>query len=153
MKSKIFSMAIVGLLIGLFGMNPLSAADSAAEDQTTTPRVFVTVTGTDPQAQAMPLVLANQAVGLGATVRVLLCGPGAEIALKDHKATPLSPRNITPQDLLVRLLEQDVIVEVCAIFLPNSPHTQTDLISGVGIAKPKEVASWMLAPNTRLFTH
>lgn len=127
----------------------LAHADKHAE----TPRLFVTVTGSSVQDRAMPLVLANQALDQGAEVRVLLCGEGGHLALADYEAKSFAPRGMTAKDLLGRLMSEGAQVEVCAIFLPNTDYEQSDLIEGIGIANPGDVAAWMLAPNTRLFSH
>ena len=126
---------------------------SVALGQDAPSRLFVTVTGERPQAQAMPLVLANQALDQGAEVRVLLCDAGGQLALKNHQAPSLAPRNITAKDLLARLIDRGAIVEVCALFIPNTEHTPEDLSAGIGMAKPGDVAAWMMSPNTRLFAH
>ena len=126
---------------------------SVALGQDAPSRLFVTVTGERPQAQAMPLVLANQALDQGAEVRVLLCDAGGQLALKNHQAPSLAPRDITAKDLLARLIDRGAIVEVCALFIPNTEHTPEDLSEGVGMAKPGDVAAWMMSPNTRLFAH
>ncbi len=137
-------------LIALFvSMVALPAAADEPEEQ----RLFVTITGSGAQERAMPLVLANQALDQGATVRVLLCGAGAELALTDHPEEKLAPRNVSAQDLMRRLIDHGVPIEVCAIFLPNSEYSQDDLLPKIGVAQPGEIASWMLAPNTRLFSH
>ena len=101
----------------------------------------------------MPLVLANQALDQGAEVRVLLCGEGGHLAIADYEVETFAPRDITARDLLGRLMIQGAQVEVCAIFLPNTDYQQADLIEGIGIANPGDVAAWMLAPNTRLFSN
>ncbi len=154
---KTNNLILLSLLTGWLGLmqTGLSWAQSpeALGTQSEMPRLFVTVTGESPQAQAMPLVLANQALNQGAKVRVLLCDAGGQLALESHQAPTLAPRNITPKDLLGRLVQQGAIVEVCAIFIPNTEYTPADLSAGIGIAKPGDVAAWMLAPNTRLFTH
>ncbi len=116
-------------------------------------RLFVTVTGTDVQDRAMPLVLANQVLDQGAEVRVLLCGAGGHLALAGYEAERFAPRDITPVDLLNRLMANGATVEVCAIFLPNSGHSADELREGIGIASPPDVATWMMSPGTRLFSH
>lgn len=154
--AKIAAYLLIGLigLIALVGSNPLLAESTDDNSHQHSPsRLFVTVTGETPQAQAMPLVLANQALDQGAEVRVLLCDAGGQLALQNHQAPSLAPRNITPKDLLGRLMTKGATVEVCAIFIPNTEHTPEDLSAGIGIAQPGDVASWMMAPNTRLFAH
>lgn len=153
---KTLAIGVLGLGVVLSAHAQTDAnatAGSAATDEDAVPQLFVTVTGANPQQRAMPLVLSNQALQQGATVRVLLCDAGGELALAEYEASPLAPRGMTPQDLLKSLIQQGAQVEVCAIFLPNTGHTQADLMPGIGVAKPQDVAAFMLEPNTRLFTH
>ena len=116
-------------------------------------RLFVTVTGSATQDRAMPLVLANQAVDQGLEVRVLLCGAGGQLAVADYAAETFAPRDVSAQDLLRRLMNEGVTVEVCAIFLPNTEFDEDDLIEGIGIAQPGEVTAWMMGPRTRILSH
>ena len=116
------------------------------------PALLVVLTEEHNMTRGMALVLANQSLDQGAEVRVLLCGPGGELGLRDHDGDLLLPREVTPGGLLNRLIERGVQVEVCAIFLPNTDWTEEDLREGVGVAQPADVASWMLSPGVRLFT-
>lgn len=116
-------------------------------------RLFVTVTGSATQDRAMPLTLANKAVDQGLEVRILLCGDGAELALADYQAETFDPPGVTPKDLLGQLLSKGAIVEVCAIFLPNTEYDETDLTEGVGIGAPDDVAAYMMGPRTRIFSN
>ena len=143
---KSFTATLIGVTLAML-LSANTQAGSHDEDK----RLFVSVTGSAAQDRAMPLVLANQALDQGAEVRVLLCGAGGEIAVAKHELETLAPRGLTPRDLLNRLIQHEVTVEVCAIFLPNTDYTEDDLIEGVGIANPGDVAAWMMAPGTRLF--
>lgn len=116
-------------------------------------RLFVTVTGSATQDRAMPLTLANKAVDQGLEVRVLLCGDGAELALADYEAQSFDPPGVTPKDLLGRLMNNGVTVEVCAIFLPNTDYDEDDLTDGIGIGAPDDVAEYMMGPRTRIFSN
>ncbi|MCC5866024.1 MAG: DsrE family protein [Wenzhouxiangella sp.] len=144
MKIDRIIIAIAGTFFLLALANPL-LADNA--------RLFVTVTGSSVQDRAMPLVLANQAMDQGSEVRVLLCGAGAKLALSDYVAERFAPRNITPVDLLQRLMVNGAKVEVCAIFLPNSGYDADKLREGITVASPADVAGWMMGPNTRILSH
>ncbi|QOC21421.1 DsrE family protein [Wenzhouxiangella sp. AB-CW3] len=145
---KRFTAILIGLTLAVL-LSANAQADQHGDDK----RLFVSVTGSAAQDRAMPLVLANQALDQGAQVRVLLCGAGGEIAVADHELDALAPRGLTPRDLLNRLIQHEVTVEVCAIFLPNTDYTEDDLIDGVGVANPGDVAAWMMAPGTRLFSN
>jgi hypothetical protein len=61
------------------------------------------VTSDNPQTQLMSMVLTMQAVEQGHAVRMLLCGPGGDLALADapESATaPQPPRDMSPQGLM-----------------------------------------------------
>jgi predicted peroxiredoxin len=110
-------------------------------------RLVTVVTSPDAQTQLMSMVLTMQAVQQGAKARVLLCGPGGDIALKDapESATaPQPPRGMYPQGLMRQIMEAGATVEVCAIYLPGRGVGPEALIDGVGVARPPEMAGAML---------
>jgi predicted peroxiredoxin len=115
--------------------------------------LLVTVNSGHPQTQGMAFVLASQAVEQKATVRVLLCGEGGRLAVKGQESVLLKPRNVTPKDMLQGLIKAGAKVEVCALFLPNSEWKPADLLDGVGVAKPGEVAAYLLQPNVKTLSY
>jgi predicted peroxiredoxin len=113
------------------------------------------VTSPEPQTQLMSMVLTMQAVQQGAKTRVLLCGPGGDIALKDAPASataPQPPRDMSPQGLMTKIMEAGATVEVCAIYLPGAGVGPEALLDGVGVAKPPEMAGAMLADDTIIWS-
>ncbi len=117
----------------------------------TPPEAFFNVTSADNQSQGMAMVLATQMVEQKAAVRVLLCGPAGQLALKTYEPAALKPRNVTPKQMMAGLMKAGATVEVCALFLPNADRTPADLIEGVTVAKPPEVAAHMLKPGVKAF--
>ena len=97
------------------------------------------------------MVLATQMAEQKAAVRILLCGPAAQLALKSYEPAALKPRNVTPKQMMQGLVKSGATVEVCALFLPNIDRTPADLIEGVAVAKPADVAAYMLKPGVRTF--
>lgn len=142
---------VAGLLLSLFPHSSHAQdADSApiGEGQD----LFVVVSSASAQTQMMAMVLSNQAVAKGASVRVLLCDAGGELAVTGASFPGFGPQNRTAQDLLQNLMRQGATVEVCAIFLPGTDYTEADLLDGVGMARPSPVAEYMLQPGVRYFT-
>lgn len=145
------------VLSGLVLMAALAApapAQDAAPSPETAP-VLTVLTREDPQTQLMALILTRASARQGVPVRVLLCDKAGDLALaQPHEAAtrPLAPRNMSPHSLLENLIDDGVTVQVCAIYLPNSPHTAEDLHSGIGVATPPEIATIMADPRTRFFT-
>lgn len=138
--------AAAALAIGL-ATSPARAEDPA--------RLLTIVATPEPQTQLMAMILTMQAVQQGAEARVLLCGPGGDIALADapESATaPQAPRDLSPQGMMRALMGEGVTVEVCAIYLPNAGIGQDALVEGVTVAAPPEVAGYMIGGTTRLLT-
>ncbi|WP_253261304.1 MULTISPECIES: hypothetical protein [unclassified Roseobacter] len=46
--------------------------------------------------------------------------------------------------------EAGATVEVCGIYLPGLGADESVLLDGIGVAAPDEMATRLLAPNTRL---
>ena len=124
------------------------ALNSWAQTQTET---FFNVTSADNQTQGMAMVLATQMAEQKAAVRILLCGPAGQLALKAYEPAALKPRNVTPKQMMAGLIKGGATVEVCALFLPNADKTPADLLDGVAVAKPPDVAAYMTKPGVRAF--
>ncbi len=135
--TKIILSALMALSLSSFAQTPSEA--------------FFNVTSADNQAQGMAMVLATQMVEQKASVRILLCGPAGQLALKTYEPAALKPRNVTPKQMMAGLMKTGATVEVCALFLPNADRTPADLTEGVTVAKPPEVAAFMLKPGVKAF--
>jgi hypothetical protein len=44
-------------------------------------------------------------------------------------------------------------VEVCALFLPNADLKPGDLLDGISVAKPPEIAAYMMQGNVKVLTY
>jgi len=140
MKKLSFALAL-GLACAL----PAQAQSSA--------ELLVSINSGVTQTQGVALVLANQALAQKAAVRILLCSDGGQLAVKDKESAALKPINKSPKELLQGLMKAGAKVEVCALFLPNSDLKPTDLIEGVGVAKPADVAAYMLQANVKTVSY
>lgn len=114
--------------------------------------VLVILSSDSLQTQGMAMVLSNTMAQQGAKVNVLLCDKAGDLALKNYEASPLKPKDLTPGQMLRGLLKQGGTANVCALYLPNSDYSKDDLIDGVGVAMPPEMAGQMLNPDMRTFT-
>jgi predicted peroxiredoxin len=117
------------------------------------PELLVTVNTGNPQTQGMALVLATAASEQKAVVRVLLCSEGGQLAIKGKESVVLKPKNVTPKDMLQGLIKNGSKVEVCALFLPNSEWKPADLIEGVAVAKPSDIAAYILQPGVKAISY
>jgi predicted peroxiredoxin len=117
------------------------------------PELLVTVNTGNPQTQGMALVLATAASEQKAVVRVLLCSEGGQLAIKGKESVVLKPKNVTPKDMLQGLIKNGSKVEVCALFLPNSEWKPADLMDGVTVAKPSDIAAYLLQPGVKTISY
>ncbi len=126
------------------------------EPETASPaRILTVLTAAEPQTQLMGLILSRFSAEAGADVRVLLCDAAGDLALAEppQSATaPLAPRGMSPHGLLSMLVDAGATVQVCAIYLPNSAYSEDDLMAGVSVAAPPEIAAVMVESDTKLFT-
>lgn len=126
----------------------LLGSQSAVDD----PEYFVILTSEDTETQMMAMVLATQSVNKNVAVSVLLCSNAGLLAVKGEDSPAFAPANRSPKQLLNGLIERGIEVNVCGIFLPNRDFTEEDLIEGIGIASPPDIAEYMKQPGIRFFT-
>lgn len=118
------------------------------------PNMLTIITSDEDQTQAMALILTMQAMENGASPQILLCDEAGELAVTeevDDSDTVIGP-DASPAQMIQRLVNNGVTVEVCAIFLPNNDLTETDLIDNVGVAQPPAIGALVADPAVRLFT-
>ncbi|MDF1803698.1 hypothetical protein [Thalassovita sp.] len=131
----------------------LTSPALADDDQS---KLLTMLTAPDAQTQLMAMVLTMSAVQTGAQARVLLCGPAADLALKDAPASataPQAPKGMSPQGLMKIIMEKTPTkVEVCAIYLPNKGLGADALLDGITAAKPPAIAGAMLDENTKIMS-
>lgn len=124
----------------------------ASNHQHSDKEVMVILTASSLQTQGMAMVLSNAMSAQGAKVNVLLCDKAGDLALESDQSSALKPRDVTPGQMLRGLISEGARVNVCALYLPNSKYTKDDLIEGIGVASPPDMASQMLNPDFRVFT-
>lgn len=127
------------------GAKMMQVADSISE-------ALVILSSDSLQTQGMAMVLSNTLAKSGVKVSVLLCDQAGDLALSKSESAIMKPKNVSPKMLLGKLKMQGAKVDVCALYLPNSAHTEADLAEGVGVAKPPQIAALMRNQDVRVFT-
>jgi predicted peroxiredoxin len=135
----------IALALGISCALPVHAQSPA--------ELFVGINSGVTQTQGVAMVLAAQALAQKTTVRVLLCSDGGQLAVKDKDSAALKPMNKSPKELLQGLMKAGAKVEVCALFLPNADLKPTDLIEGIAVAKPADIAAYVLQPNVKTLSY
>ena len=118
------------------------------------PNMLTILTSDEDETQAMALILTMQAMQKGASPQVLLCDDAGALAVTSEVADSETLRgpDASPAQMIQRLVNNGVTVDVCAIYLPNRDYTEADLIDGVGVAQPPVIGAMVADPAIRLFT-
>ena len=106
------------------------------------------------QTQGMALVLATALEARGNSIHVLLCDQAGKLAVNDYQPETLAPRGMTPKDLLMGLMNKGAIrAGVCPCSCRTANIRKADLIDGVTVAMPPEIAGLMDHPDTDVLTY
>lgn len=129
----------------------VAASPIMADDADT---LVTILTAPDAQTQMMAMVLTMKSAEQGVQPHVLLCGPAADMALKDapESATaPQKPLGVGPQALMQKIAGlPGAKVEVCAIYLPNKGAGPDVLLDGIGVAAPDAMAKAVLEADAQM---
>lgn len=104
----------------------------------------VTLTAQDAQTQLMAMVLSMKTLEQKKAVNMVLCSSAGELAIKNAKSPKLKPIDKSPKMLLQAIIKKGGNVKVCPLYLPNAGKSKKDLIKGVEVAVPNEVATQLL---------
>lgn len=105
----------------------------------------VIVTTADRQAQMMAMVLSVQTIKEhGKEINIVLCGAAGDLALQSTSTETFKPPQKSPTMLLKALLKMGASIQICPLYLPNEGKTTNDLIGGITIANPPDVAYRLL---------
>lgn len=136
---KVVLMAMVMAVSGLAQAEPVD-------------KVLITLTSAEQQTRGMAMVLGNTMQAQGAKVSVLLCDSAGDMALKAQQSAPLKPKNVTPEQLMKKLMAGGAEVQVCALYLPNKGVQANALLEGITPAKPPVMAKALTDSTTRVFS-
>ncbi|MEE4379036.1 MAG: hypothetical protein V2J55_16210 [Candidatus Competibacteraceae bacterium] len=140
-------------LLSILALSAAALNPAAADNHK--PNLVTILTAPEPQTQLMAMVLSMQSLSQGASVKIMLCGPAGDLALRDapdSATAPQKPKGMSPQGLMQQIMKKGGKVEVCAIYLPNKALAGDALIDGISPAKPPEMAASLLADNTRIIS-
>ncbi len=143
------------LTLGSLAMASMMALAPAANAEDPN-RLITILTAPEPQTQLMAMVLTMNAMAAGADAEMLLCGPAADIALKEAPASATTgqpPRDASPQGLMKMMMEKNGLsVKVCAIYLPGKAADASILIDGVTAAAPDAMGAAIVADDTTVMS-
>lgn len=90
---------LAALLFSAGLMTPLMAQAEGSQVE----KALIVVNSGSLQTQGMAMVLGNAMQQQGTQVDVLLCDKAGDLALDKTVNEPLKPRNVTPEQLMIKL--------------------------------------------------
>ena len=142
------TIALFAILTSVLSLTPVHADSHDGTKQ----QALVILTSGSLQTQGMAMVLSNAIQEQGADLEILLCDEAGDLALKTTTNQRLQPRDVSPEMIMVNLMNNGASVNVCALYLPNSEHTEADLRDGIGQAMPPAIGAKMLDTSVRVFS-
>ena len=113
----------------------------------------VVLTSADTQTQQMAMVLSMMTLKAGKEVNMVLCSKAGDLAIKGMKSEVLKPLDKSPKMLLKAIIGKGANVKVCPLYLPNSDKSSSDLMDGIGEAKPQNVAKKLLDKDFKVLSY
>ncbi len=113
--------------------------------------INVIVNSANPQTQTMAMVLSMKSLQEKAQVNITLCSGAGDLANKNVVPAMIKKPDgkVSAKGILTKLIEKGANVEVCPLYLQNIGKDKTELMDGVKIANPEEVAKRLLDENIK----
>jgi predicted peroxiredoxin len=138
MKNKMLGGLLLTLLLSIFAQ--------ASEGYK---NLFVTITSDNLKQAGMGVAVANAFQGAGVNTTVLIGANAAHLVLKKGKQELFGPTGASIKDMLVGLSKKGGHVMLCGMCAKFDEITKSDVIKGVKIVTPNDVAGALLAPSTQ----
>ena len=111
--------------------------------------LFVTITTDNIKQSGMAAAVANAFQGAGVNTTVLVGANAANLVLKKGKQEAFGPTGKSIKDMFVALNKKGGKVMLCGMCAKYNEITPSDVVSGVKIVTPNDVAGALLAPSTQ----
>ncbi|WP_428023213.1 DsrE family protein [Arcobacter sp.] len=111
--------------------------------------LFVTITSDSLKVSGMGVAVANAFQEAGVNTTVLVGAEATKLVLKKGKQEAFGPTGKTVREMLVALSKKGGYVMLCGMCAKFGEITKADVVEGVKIVTPNDVAGALLAPSTQ----
>jgi len=145
-------MNLKKMMAGLLSLMIVTGAVSAAEctEENAPKRMVITLTSSAIQTAGFGLAVANALQDAGVKSTVFVASDAVDYALKSGS----QPRfgGSTPREMIATLIRKGGKVMLCGGFVKMNGIETSDIVDGVAVAAPADLAAAMYAANTRAMT-
>lgn len=143
MNLKIFYTGIIAFALATCSLH-------ANPSQIEPKKIVVTITSSSINQSGFGLAVANAMQDGGVNSTVFVAGDAVKYALNNS----VNPKfaGFTPKELIQALVKKGGKVMICEGFVKLGNIKKTDIIQGVQIATPGDLAGALYAPNSKAMT-
>lgn len=143
MNLKIFYTGIIAFVLATSSLN-------ASPSQVEPKKIVVTITSSSINQSGFGLAVANAMQDAGVNSTVFVAGDAVKYALNNS----VNPKfaGSTPKELIQALVKKGGKVMICEGFVKLGNIKKTDIVQGVQIATPGDLAGALYAPNSKAMT-
>lgn len=139
------------LMAGMLGMMLAISSAEAGEYNTDVPKsIVITITEGSIVKAGFALAVANAMQDAGVQSTVFIAADAVNFAL--NKGAQSKFAGSTPKELMGGLIRKGGHVKICEGFVKLGNIKQSDIIEGIEIASPSDLAGALYAPNAQSMT-
>ncbi len=143
MYLKIFYTGIIAFALAVSSLN-------ANPNQVSTKKIVVTITSSSINQSGFGLAVANAMQDAGISSTVFVAGDAVKYALNNNTNPKFA--GFTPKELIQALIKKGGKVMICEGFVKLGGIKKTDMVQGVQVATPGDLAGALYAPNSKAMT-
>lgn len=143
MNLKMFYTGIIALALAISSLN-------ASPSEVSPKKIVVTITSSSINQSGFGLAVANAMQDAGVNSTVFVAGDAVKYALNNS----VNPKfaGFTTKELIQALIKKGGKVMICEGFVKLGNIKKMDIIQGVQIATPGDLAGALYAPNSKAMT-
>ncbi|MDD5360250.1 MAG: DsrE family protein [Sulfurovaceae bacterium] len=143
MNLKIFYTGLITFALATCSLH-------ANPNQDAPKKIVVTITSSSINQSGFGLAVANAMQDAGVNSTVFVAGDAVKYALNNS----VNPKfaGFTPKDLIQALIKKGGKVMICEGFVKLGNIKKTDMVQGVQVATPSDLAGALYAPNSKAMT-
>ncbi|KFN38759.1 MAG: hypothetical protein JU82_10315 [Sulfuricurvum sp. MLSB] len=138
------------LMTGMMGLMIAMASAEAAQCDESLKKMVITITEGSVVKAGFGLAVANALQDAGVQSTVFIAADAVNFAL--NKGTQPKFAGVTPKDLMAGLIRKGGKVKICEGFVKLGGIKKSDIVEGIEIATPGDLAGALYEPNTQSMT-
>ncbi|MGE4509859.1 MAG: DsrE family protein [Sulfurimonadaceae bacterium] len=144
-------MKLKKLIVGLFGIWLfVSNLHAGTCDTTEAKKIVITLTDASVVKSGFGLAVANAMQDAGVQSTVFVSAEAVQYALK--KGSNEKFAGSSAQEWISKLIQKGGKVMICEGFVKLGGIKKSDMVEGVGVSSPADLAGALYAPNTQAMT-